>query len=260
MRNKIKLGIFFIITFVIFIGAIVLLGKIKLKGDGYRLYVDYVFIGDLQENGKVSYRGGGIQIGFIEKISINTDGTIRVTLFITDKNVIIPEGTKFSIQTVGLGLGEKYIMVSPPTINTTGMKSIEPNTVIKGVEPFSIETTLGSIGDIGKDVNFQELSLVISNMSQTINLISDIIGSNEANITKSVSNVSETLSYVNNIARDLSYIINDIDKGNGTIGAIMKDPEIHTNFNEIVNNLKVFTEKIKDNPSVLLFRETQQNK
>lgn len=257
MKNKVKLGVFFIITFIIFIGAIILLGKIKLKGDGYRLYVDYAFIGDLQENGKVSYRGGGIQIGFIEKISINPDGTIRVTLFITDKNVILPEGTKFSIQTVGLGLGEKYIMVSPPVSTTTGMTSIPAGTVVKGVEPFSIETTLGSIGDLGKDFNFDEISRVLNNLSQTIDMITEIIGTNEGNIRNSISNVSETLSYVNKIARDLSYVINDVEKGNGTIGAIMKDPQVHTNFNEIVNNLKVFSQKLKDNPSVLLFRETE---
>ena len=260
MKNKIKLGIFFIATFVIFVGAIILLGKIKLKGDGYRIYVDYVFIGDLQENGKVSYRGGGIQIGFIEKIAINPDGTIRVTLFITDRNVIIPVGTKFSIQTVGLGLGEKYIMVSPPAINTTGMTSMAPNTIVKGVEPFSIETTLGSIGDIGKNLNFQELSAVVSNLAQTINLISGVIVSNEANINSSISNASATLGYINNIARDLSYVINDVEQGNGTIGAIMKDPQVHTNFNEIVANLKVFSEKIKDNPSLLLFREPEAKK
>ncbi|WP_300365480.1 MlaD family protein [Brachyspira sp.] len=258
MKNKIKLGIFFIITFIVFIGAIILLGKIKLKGDGYRLYVDYVFIGDLQENGKVSYRGGGIQIGFIEKISINPDGTIRVTLFITDRNVIIPEGTKFSIQTVGLGLGEKYIMVSPPSSTTTGMTSIPAGTVVKGVEPFSIETTLGSIGDIGKDFSFQEISTVITNLSQTINMITEIIGTNEGNITASISNVSETLAYVNKIARDLSYVIGDIEKGNGTIGAIIKDPQVHTNFNEIVDNLKIFSQKLKDNPSILLFREAEK--
>ena len=145
MKNKVKLGIFFIATFVIFVGAIILLGKIKLKGDGYRIYVDYVFIGDLQENGKVSYRGGGIQIGFIEKIAINPDGTIRVTLFITDRNVIIPVGTKFSIQTVGLGLGEKYIMVSPPSTTTTGMASIAAGSVIKGAKGNRICDFLGQI-------------------------------------------------------------------------------------------------------------------
>ena len=257
MKNKIKLGIFFIVTIVIFVGAIILLGNLKLKGDGYRLYVDYVFIGDLQENGKVSYRGGGIQIGFIEKIAINPDGTIRVTLFITDKNVIIPEGTKFSIQTVGLGLGEKYIMVSPPTINTTGMKSIAPGTVVKGVEPFSIETTLGSIGDIGKDLNFQELASMITNLSQTINMISDVLGTNEENITKSISNVNDSLSHINSITKDLASVINDVEKGNGTAGALFKDAQLQTNISSIIANLKVFSEKLKENPSVLLFREKE---
>ena len=258
MKNKVKLGIFFIITIVIFVGAIILLGNIKLKGDGYRLYVDYVFIGDLQENGKVSYRGGGIQIGFIEKISINADGTIRVTLFITDKNVIIPEGTKFSIQTVGLGLGEKYIMVSPPAINTTGMKSIAPESVVKGVEPFSIETTLGSIGDIGKDLNFQEFSSIITNLAQTINMIADVIGTNEENITKSISNVNDSLSHINSITRDLASVINDVERGKGTAGALFKDTGLQTNISSIITNLRIFSEKLRDNPSVLLFRETEK--
>lgn len=258
MKNKVKLGIFFIVTLIIFVGAIILLGKIKLKGDGYRLYVDYIFIGDLQENGKVSYRGGGIQIGFIEKISINPDGTIRVTLFITDKTVIIPEGTKFSIQTVGLGLGEKYIMVSPPSTTTTGMASIPPGTVLKGVEPFSIETTLGSIGDIGKDLNFEQFSSVITNLAQTINMISDVIGTNETTITKAISNVNDSLSHINNITRDLSYVIRDIEDGKGAIGSVMKDPTLQTNLNEIVNNFKIFSEKLKENPSILLFRETKK--
>ena len=105
MRKKIKLGIFFILTIALFLISISILGNLKLKGNGYRIYVDYVFIGDLLVNGKVSYRGGGINIGFIEDISINKDGTIRVTLFITDRNVVLPEGTRFTIQTVGLGLG-----------------------------------------------------------------------------------------------------------------------------------------------------------
>ena len=71
MKNKVKLGIFFIVTLVLLIGAITVFGKFKLKGNGYRIYVDYVFIGDLLVNGKVSYRGGGINIGFIEDIRWN---------------------------------------------------------------------------------------------------------------------------------------------------------------------------------------------
>ena len=47
MRKKIKLGIFFILTIALFLISISILGNLKLKGNGYRIYVDYVFIGDL---------------------------------------------------------------------------------------------------------------------------------------------------------------------------------------------------------------------
>lgn len=260
MKNKIKLGIFFIATIVIFVAAISILGNFKLKGNGYRLYVDYIFIGDLLVNGKVSYRGGGINIGFIENIEINPDGTIRVTLFITDKKVVLPEGTRFSIQTVGLGLGEKYIMATPPTITTEGLRSLPPESVVKGVEPFSLENTLGSLGDIGKDLNLDEFTSIITNMSMTIELITKIINTNEGEISEIISNVNKSIENIKDISKDLSFIIADVRKGNGTVGALMKDTNLQTNVSQIITNLKIFSEKLRDNPSVLLFRETQTNR
>lgn len=260
MKNKIKLGIFFIVTLFLFVCSIMVFGKFKVKGDGYRLFVDYVFIGDLQVNGKVSYRGGGINIGFIEDITINPDGTIRVVLFITDKKVILPEGTRFSIQTVGLGLGEKYIMATPPTITTTGLKSLPPDSVVKGVEPFSLESTLGSIGDIGKEFNFQELSSMITNFTDTISIISEIIQTNEQAFNDIIINVAESARNIKHISSNLSEILYDVNSGNGVLGASIKDYELRTNIIETIANLKVFSEKVKDNPSVLLFRETRTNR
>ena len=40
----------------------------------------------------------------------------------------------------------------------------------------------------------------------------------------------------------------------------MKDTNLQTNVSQIISNLKIFSEKVRDNPSVLLFRETQTNK
>lgn len=260
MRNKIKLGIFFILTIILFIISITILGNLKLKGNGYRIYVDYVFIGDLLVNGKVSYRGGGINIGFIEDIKINPDGTIRVTLFITDRKVILPEGTRFSIQTVGLGLGEKYIMATPPTITTEGLKSLPPESVVKGVEPFSLENTLGSIGDIGKELNLDEFTSIITNMSTTIELITKIINTNETEISEIISNVNKSIENISVMSKDLAFIIADVQRGKGTVGGLMKDADLQTNVSQIINNLRIFSEKVRDNPSVLLFRETQTNR
>ena len=260
MKKKIKLGIFFIVTIILFIVSVTIVGNLKLKGNGYRIYVDYIFIGDLLVNGKVSYRGGGINIGFIEDISINKDGTIRVTLFITDKNVVLPEGTKFTIQTVGLGLGEKYIMATPPTITTEGLKSLPPESVVKGVEPFSLESTLGSIGDIGKELNLEEFTGIITNMSEAIEQIKKIINTNETDINEIISNVNRSVSNIHIISKDLSFIMADIHKGKGIVGELMKNTNLQTNVSQIIENLKIFSEKVRDNPSVLLFRETQTNK
>ena len=260
MKKKIKLGIFFIVTIILFIVSVTIVGNLKLKGNGYRIYVDYIFIGDLLVNGKVSYRGGGINIGFIEDISINKDGTIRVTLFITDRNVVLPEGTKFTIQTVGLGLGEKYIMATPPTITTEGLKSLPPESVVKGVEPFSLESTLGSIGDIGKELNLEEFTGIITNMSEAIEQIKKIINTNETDINEIISNVNRSVSNIHIISKDLSFIMADIQKGKGIVGELMKNTNLQTNVSQIIENLKIFSEKVRDNPSVLLFRETQTNK
>ena len=260
MKKKIKLGIFFILTIVLFVFSITIVGNLKLKGNGYRIYVDYIFIGDLLVNGKVSYRGGGINIGFIEDISINKDGTIRVTLFITDRNVVLPEGTKFTIQTVGLGLGEKYIMATPPTITTDGLESLPPESVVKGVEPFSLESTLGSIGDIGKELTFEDFTSIITNMSMTIELITKLINTNEAEISEIISNVNESIANISVMSKDLSYIIADVERGKGTVGGLMKDTNLQSNVYQIIYNLKIFSEKVRDNPSVLLFWETQTNR
>ena len=260
MKNRIKLGIFFIVTIVLFVFAVTVFGKFKVKGNGYRIYVDYSFIGDLNINGKVSYRGGGIKIGFIDDITINPDGTIRVSLFITDKNVVLPEGTRFSIATVGLGLGEKYILASPPTEITSGLKRIPPNSIVQGVEPFSLESTLGSIGDVGKGLNLSELGGAITNLTEVVSIINGLVADNELEINDVIYNLQHTVSNVSIISGHLANIIQDVDNGNGTIGVALKDESVKTNIVTIISNLTIFSAKVKENPSILLFRESRENR
>ncbi len=260
MKNRIKLGVFFILTLVLFVFAVTVFGKFKVKGNGYRIFVDYSFIGDLNINGKVAYRGGGIKIGFVDAITINPDGTIRVSLFITDKNVILPEGTRFSIATVGLGLGEKYILASPPNNIASGAPNITPNSIVKGVEPFTLESTLGSIGNVGKDLNLSDIGGAITNFSGIVSVINDIISDNELDINDVIDDLHSTASNISIISTHLANIVQDIDNGNGTIGVALRDESVKTNIVSIISNLTIFSAKVKDNPSVLLFRESRNRR
>lgn len=245
MSRKIRLGMFFIITIVLFVISIIAFGKIRFVTSDNRIYIDYIFTGDLRVNGKVAYRGGGIIIGFIEEIDINPDGTIRVTVVITDKDVVLPEGTRFTIQAVGFGLGEKYIMATPPILDTRGFDSIPKNSVVTGINPISLEATLG---DIGRDINSESINNIISNLEMGISNLNKILEDQDGNIDNSFNNISA-------ITSELHLIMKEIENGEGTLGAIIKDKEIYDDLKEIIKNAKIFSQKISDNPSVLLFSE-----
>ena len=97
-------------------------------------------------------------------------------------------------------------------------------------------------------------------MSSTIELITKLINTNESEIGEIISNVNESIANISVISKDLSFIIRDVESGKGIVGALMKDTNLQTNVSQIISNLKIFSEKVRDNPSVLLFRETQTNK
>ncbi len=229
MDKKIKLGLFFILTITLFVIGIIGFGKIKLSSSGYKIYIDYIFTGDLRVNGKVAYRGGGIVIGYIDDIQVNKDGTLRVTTIITDKNIILPEGTLFTIQAVGFGLGEKYIMSTPPVVDTYGMKGITPDSIVRGVDPISLESTLS-----GVDVD--SLNEIIFDVYEVLDSLSTMLVANDKNITSSIGNINSTFSNVSDIT-----------------GKLSSDDKLYKDIQETIANLKAFSEEIKDNPSSLLF-------
>lgn len=255
MNKKVKLGIFFIFTLVLLIFSVVTFGKIKMFGKGYDLFIDYVFIGDLRVNGKVAYRGGGIVIGFIRNIDINADGTIRVTAFITNEKVILPEGTKFTIQTVGFGLGEKYIMATPPSISTLGERSMMENSIVKGIDPVSLESALGSLGDIKNELRIEDINKVMMDLVHIVTILDSIISTNGEQISEIIINANSMIKNINAVTLKLNNIVDDVQNGKGVAGGAIKDEDLYRDLKITVSNLKDFSEKVKDNPSTLLFKE-----
>ncbi len=250
MNKKIRLAMFFIITIVLFVVSIISFGKIRIVSSDHRIYIDYIFTGDLRVNGKLAYRGGGIVIGFIEDISINPDGTIRVTVVITNDKVILPEGTRFTIQAVGFGLGEKYIMATPPVVDTRGYASIPKNSVVRGIDPVSIEATLN---EIGTDINFSDFNYIIENVNSSIENLNRILEGEAGNLGISLVNIRDITSKIN-------LIMSDIENGQGALGAIIQDEGVYSDVKSIVSNFELFSRKISENPSVLIFGENKTNK
>ncbi len=268
MKKEVKLGIFFIFTIIIFVAGVLIFGKIRLSKGAYYFYIDYNFSGDLRKNGKVRYRGGSIDIGYIEEITINELGYISVKVMMTDKDLRLPLDTVFTIQTVGFGIGEKYILANPPFEATPNMDYIREGDIIMGVNPVSLEETLGGFGDLTKDFDLGSITDVFADVQSTMAMINEIIATNQELVNSSVSNIEGTTEdlkrFSANLARHERRLERILENADATVlhaRNVMQtlDNEKHR-FPTIIRNMEVFSERLRRDPSALLFSKPEEGK
>ncbi len=204
MRKEVKLGIFFAFTVVVLVVGILIFGKIRISSGAYRFFIDYDFTGDLRRNGKVRYRGGSIDIGYVDSIKINENGTLRVEVVISDDNIKLPLDTEFIIQTVGFGLGEKYILVNSPIVTEPGQPFIVDGQVVAGVNPGSIEDAIGKFGELGDQISMEDINALVVELKNTVHTINNVIVSNEQLINDVITNVNVISSDIKKVSQTIA--------------------------------------------------------
>lgn len=292
MRNEVKVGIFAVIALAILVAGIVLVGQVRFFKRGYTIYIEYNFIGDLRVGSKVQYRGG-FNIGYVERVSITSNDIVRVTAVIENKDIPLFLGSTFSIYTVGMGLGEKYILVLPPATNAGPL--ITNNTIIRGMDPLSLESTIGSLSDISKSFTREEfVGFLKSTFEMLVNLnyivaeskynvtkftheaaaissdlrqLTDIFVSNKGSIDETlvttgaaVKNINTSMSNMSTVLYSLNRIIRQVEEGKGGLGKILQDEDVYLDLKKSAKNLKDLTERVRENPSLLLFSSEEKKR
>ncbi|MBT0585435.1 outer membrane lipid asymmetry maintenance protein MlaD [Alteromonas oceanisediminis] len=112
-KTEILVGLFVILT----VGAILLLGLkvanqgMQARGETYTLKAKFDNIGGLKERSAVKV--GGVIVGRVESISLDSDDFTPVVVLTINKNYdSFPETTSVAILTSGL-LGEQYVGLQP---------------------------------------------------------------------------------------------------------------------------------------------------
>lgn len=285
MKNEVKVGIFVFAAATILAAGIIVVGQVRLFKRGYTVAIDFSFLGDLRPGAKVQYRGG-FPIGYVDKVEITTNDMVRVTTIIENTKIPLFQNCKFAIYTVGMGLGEKYILVIPP-VGVPG-DMLTNGVVVRGNDPLSLEGAISSLSDITKEFSkeefvgflkstlsmFVDMSEVVHEskknvivMSKELALFSadiremgDVVISNKESIneaiarsTSAIRSIDVALSNTTAMVISINRIAKQIDDGKTGIGRILKDDKIYEDLKVSSKNLREFTERIKDNPNLLLF-------
>jgi phospholipid/cholesterol/gamma-HCH transport system substrate-binding protein len=189
---KWKVGLFVIIGFAIFLGALFFIGKQKnLFGSVFRIQAVFNNVSGLKVGGNVRF--GGITIGTVDDIQLLTDTSVKVVL-VLQSNVkrFIKKDATAGIGSDGL-MGDKVVLISPGTFS---QQQVSEGDAILAHPPVEMDAILASL-KISADhaaVITDELAKMAFRINHGNGALSKLIGDSAFanNITKTMSNLKQS--------------------------------------------------------------------
>ncbi|MFA6086798.1 MlaD family protein [Mucilaginibacter sp.] len=163
--QKIKIGLFTFIGFVILLLAVFFIGNQKsMFSSNFRVYGTFKNVNGLTVGNNVRF--AGINVGVVDAINIVTDSSVRVDLSLNNSvKKFIKKDSKLSIGSDGL-MGDKLIVIAPGGIKST--QEIEAGEQLIAINPVDVDriiTKLTRIADNAETLttNLAEIVAKVNN-------------------------------------------------------------------------------------------------
>jgi len=229
LSKEIKVGIFSLVGIVLFCLSIILLGGNKwFFTSSYNLKVRLPQVQGLAVGSVVTLTG--VQVGNIKSISfIDKTSDVEVVVSINE-NVQnrITEGSKASVKTQG-ALGDKYVYIEPGPADTPPLKDgaiLETDRT-----PDFLDLIASKGAELGEVVNvIKEVRILFENMNRdgrSGRLVTNLITASDE-FSRFMIEARETFKVMrNDTFVPMASIMKKVDKGDGTLGALVNDPSLH---------------------------------
>jgi phospholipid/cholesterol/gamma-HCH transport system substrate-binding protein len=233
-QQTVRVGFFFLLgVALIWVTFETLSGGHFFEDHGYRLIAGFDDLKELKVGDEV--RMAGVKIGTVEKTQLNesettTGGTADTThaasaiLRIGTKIKITKDATAAIVQS-GL-LGNNYLAVTAGTPSQPLLK--DGDEIVTTVSP-DFNSIMKDIGDLG-----HKLDGALSNLSSAFN--GD--GKDGGLFQKLDRMVTENRDKVNATMTNLQEITTKVNQGQGTLGKLINDPDLHDQLLAAVGEIK----------------------
>lgn len=238
LKNQIKVGIFVLIGILFTMGSIFMLGANKsLFSKFAHIYAEFDNVQGLARGSVVSL--SGVVIGNIESIDfVKEKNLLKVDMKI-EKEFLprVFQGSEVEIRTQG-ALGDKYIYILPgdPRAIPVSDEAILP--VAKATDLFNVISERGKETEQLFDI-ISEIHKLIKSLNQDNNIPKLVFNMSEAskelkNLTQKanilISDIQDngsTSKQIKGTVEKLNHILTKVDKGEGTLGALINDTSLH---------------------------------
>ena len=238
--RKLIVGIFVGGCLALFAVGLFLIGNSnQLFTRSFKVYAEFSKITGIQNGGKV--RVAGMDAGTVTYIAVplRPEGKFRIYFRITENlHPIVRQDSVASIQTDGL-LGNKYLQIDAGSAESQLARN---DSMIQSKEPFDWGDLMDQINGVVKQVN-GIMAGVKDQLVSTLSQIEVTVKSANVIIQDATPHVKSILASADKIGANLHEIIDGIQEGQGTVGALFKDQELSGSVKRSVAK----TEKIIEN-------------
>lgn len=238
-QTQIKVGMFLLIGVVIIAISILMLGADQsLLARHSLLHGHFDQVQGLSEGSVVSL--SGVNIGNVENINFTNDSKVLDVVMKINKKYLskITKSAKVEIRTQG-ALGDKYVFIIPgeptdPVVEDGATLEVAKATDIIGIfsergkETEKLFDIINEVYILTKSINQdQRVEKIMTNLTSATSNLKDI----SADAKKLVDNQKWSDSVTK-----LDSLLTKLDRGQGTLGALINDPSIHNQLKSLLGN------------------------
>lgn len=209
---EVRVGIFTILAVIILLYGWTWLKSFSPMHPPQLITVQFHDIAGLATNAPVNING--VRVGTVEQIELKGKGQVLAHLRIKTEEVTVPQGSTFTIQTLGL-VGAKYIEITLPE-EEPGQElpaPIDSNTVVIGSDPVRVELVINKIatnvnnmiGKVSDDDTQSSFASAIQRSGETIeniNVAAKKLNKNMDNIAEATDSLVKTSDKFGDVAEE----------------------------------------------------------
>jgi phospholipid/cholesterol/gamma-HCH transport system substrate-binding protein len=221
---------------------------------GYPVSVLFDNVAGLKKDASVQM--AGVEIGRVEEIRLK-DGKAQVAMRILP-GVDLERDVTAAIKTHGI-LGDKYIEIIPGTKGEALLKSGEQIARTERQADFDkllneltyvmtdirkVTTSLGNT--LGGEEGETNLRRIVTNVRDLSDHLNQVVVRNDEKFAEMVTNLRNASAETERTFASLSDITGGIRRGEGTVGQLVKNPEVAERLNKTLSSLQSITDKINE--------------
>jgi phospholipid/cholesterol/gamma-HCH transport system substrate-binding protein len=235
-KSNLKLGVFVIAGFLVFLFFIIMVSKKRnLFGSMFELKTHFSNLNGLAKGDNVLF--SGLQAGSVKKIAIISDTIIEVDLAI-DENLrsFIPKNTTAAVTTDGL-VGDKIVNLTPGK----GMSMhVDDGDLLQPAFTFNRDEALKRLANTNDNIELiteiLKNRVIKADTSALINLLANRKVAED--VLSTLDNLNAASGRAKDVAVSLNELVNHAKHGDGPLGVLLTDTSMAGDLTTAVSALK----------------------